>query len=210
MKIRRSLDSRDRDDSITPLALLFSSKQQKRRRKTGEDESYEYHCSLLPHLSKILTYDVSAEPGVLSRLSMPLADRQISIFQFSTYESDFTLVPEDRLQDAMDILKPLFTITSRSYTILRETSHSTTKQPPTTTYSDIDTPSSSLPLSSSPSSTASFSSFRGAKPNPPMSPPPRRHPFTVTSYRVYLTSIDKHLLKNITHTLLELLFFSKR
>jgi SpoU rRNA methylase family enzyme len=62
-----------------------------------------------------------AEPGVLSKLSSPLADQGISIFQFSTYESDFTLVPEDRLQDAIDVLRPLFMMTRRSYTILRET-----------------------------------------------------------------------------------------
>ena len=143
---------------------------------------------------------------------MPLADRHISIFQFSTYESDFTLVPEDRLHEAIDALKPLFTITSRSYTILRETGRSSTKQPPPTVVgSDIDDSQiSSLPLSSLSSSTSSFSPFRGAKPNPPISPPSHRHPFIVTSHRVYLTSIDKHLLKNITHTLLELLFFSKR
>ncbi len=42
--------------------------------------------------------------GVLASLVMPLASRQISIFSISTYDTDYMLVPSDRLEDAIDVL----------------------------------------------------------------------------------------------------------
>lgn len=43
--------------------------------------------------------------GVLASLAMPLASRQISIFSISTHDTDYLLVPADRLEDAIDVLR---------------------------------------------------------------------------------------------------------
>jgi uncharacterized protein len=42
--------------------------------------------------------------GIISGLTMPLAAKQISVFSISTHDTDYLLVPADRLEDAMDIL----------------------------------------------------------------------------------------------------------
>lgn len=43
--------------------------------------------------------------GVLASLVMPLASRQISIFSISTHDTDYMLVPSERLDDAVDVLR---------------------------------------------------------------------------------------------------------
>lgn len=43
--------------------------------------------------------------GVLAALVMPLARRQISIFSISTHDTDFMLVPAERLEDAVEVLR---------------------------------------------------------------------------------------------------------
>jgi len=48
--------------------------------------------------------------GVVHALSDPLAKAGISIFYMSTSETDFTLVPEERIYDAIDCLEEEFTI----------------------------------------------------------------------------------------------------
>lgn len=48
--------------------------------------------------------------GVVHALSDPLAKAGISIFNISTTESDFTLVPEERVYDAIDVLEERFQI----------------------------------------------------------------------------------------------------
>jgi len=48
--------------------------------------------------------------GVVHALSDPLAKAGISIFNMSTGDTDFTLVPEDRIYDAIDCLEEEFTI----------------------------------------------------------------------------------------------------
>jgi len=48
--------------------------------------------------------------GVVHALSDPLAKAGISIFNLSTAETDFTLVPEDKIYDAIDCLEGEFTI----------------------------------------------------------------------------------------------------
>jgi len=42
--------------------------------------------------------------GILSRISGILADADINIFAVSTYNTDYILVPEIMLQDALDVL----------------------------------------------------------------------------------------------------------
>lgn len=42
--------------------------------------------------------------GILSKLSSLLAENGISIFAVSTYNTDYILVKEDKLDDAMDVL----------------------------------------------------------------------------------------------------------
>lgn len=43
--------------------------------------------------------------GIISSLSLPLAAKQISIFSISTYDTDYMVVLEERLADAMDVLR---------------------------------------------------------------------------------------------------------
>jgi hypothetical protein len=47
---------------------------------------------------------------IIHTLAEPFAVNAISIFQLSTFSSDFTLVPEERLKDAIDCLKDKFHI----------------------------------------------------------------------------------------------------
>lgn len=44
-------------------------------------------------------------PGVISQLALPLASRQISIFSISTHDTDYILLQEDRLEDAIYVLQ---------------------------------------------------------------------------------------------------------
>ncbi|KAF9365191.1 GATS protein-like 3 [Mortierella sp. NVP85] len=63
---------------------------------------------------------VQIEPGecglaaeeMVSRVSKPLADINVSIMQISTYEADFTLMPECDLKRALECLSDMFTITN--------------------------------------------------------------------------------------------------
>jgi hypothetical protein len=43
--------------------------------------------------------------GVLAGIAGPLAEAGISIFAVSTFDTDYTLVPEDRLPEAVDALQ---------------------------------------------------------------------------------------------------------
>ncbi|GJJ76944.1 uncharacterized protein EMPS_09303 [Entomortierella parvispora] len=63
---------------------------------------------------------VQIEPGecglgtveVVSQVSRPLADINVSIMQISTYDADFTLVPECDLQRALECLSKIFNISN--------------------------------------------------------------------------------------------------
>ena len=43
--------------------------------------------------------------GVISTLAMPLAAKQIPVFSISTHDTDYMLVREDQLEDAIDVLR---------------------------------------------------------------------------------------------------------
>lgn len=44
-------------------------------------------------------------PGILAALSMPLASKQISIFSISTHDTDYMVLREQSLPDAIDVLE---------------------------------------------------------------------------------------------------------
>jgi hypothetical protein len=48
---------------------------------------------------------VFAMTGVLASLAVPLAEAAVSIFALSTYDSDYVLVPETRLSQALGALR---------------------------------------------------------------------------------------------------------
>ena len=50
----------------------------------------------------VLDHDVI---GVLAGIAGPLAEAGISIFSVSTFDTDYTLVPQDRLAEAIDALQ---------------------------------------------------------------------------------------------------------
>lgn len=43
--------------------------------------------------------------GIISALTMPLAAKQISVFSISTHDTDYLIVPDARLEDAIDVLR---------------------------------------------------------------------------------------------------------
>lgn len=43
--------------------------------------------------------------GILSKLVKPLADAEISCFALSTYDTDYVLVREAKVQEAIDVWK---------------------------------------------------------------------------------------------------------
>ena len=43
--------------------------------------------------------------GVISTLAVPLAAKQISVFSISIHDTDYMLVREDQLDDAVDVLR---------------------------------------------------------------------------------------------------------
>lgn len=43
--------------------------------------------------------------GVLAAIAVPLRDAAVSIFAISTYDTDYVLVPEARLDDAVSALR---------------------------------------------------------------------------------------------------------
>ena len=45
--------------------------------------------------------------GILAKIATILADRKIPIFAISTYNTDYVLVKEDRLEEAVTELKKL-------------------------------------------------------------------------------------------------------
>jgi len=42
--------------------------------------------------------------GIISGLTMPLAAKQISVFSISTHDTDYLVVPSNRLEDTIDVL----------------------------------------------------------------------------------------------------------
>lgn len=51
-------------------------------------------------------------PGIIATLSKPLADGKISIFNISTFQTNYILVEEKNLKKAIKILKKFCTITN--------------------------------------------------------------------------------------------------
>jgi hypothetical protein len=43
--------------------------------------------------------------GIISQLAVPLATKQIPVFSISTHDTDYMLVQEFQLEDAMDVLR---------------------------------------------------------------------------------------------------------
>jgi hypothetical protein len=43
--------------------------------------------------------------GIISQLAVPLAAKQIPIFSISTHDTDYMLVRESHIEDAMDVLR---------------------------------------------------------------------------------------------------------
>ncbi|KAG9070317.1 GATS protein-like 3 [Linnemannia hyalina] len=72
------------------------------------------------NVCKVIWRAVQIEPGesglgaeeVISQVSKPLADVNVSIMQISTYDADFTLLPECDLERALECLSSIFSITN--------------------------------------------------------------------------------------------------
>ncbi|KAF9122272.1 GATS protein-like 3 [Mortierella sp. 14UC] len=72
------------------------------------------------NVCRIIWRAVQIEPGesglgaeeVISQVSKPLADVNVSIMQISTYDADFTLLPECDLERALECLSSIFSITN--------------------------------------------------------------------------------------------------
>ncbi|KAF9137450.1 GATS protein-like 3 [Linnemannia schmuckeri] len=72
------------------------------------------------NVCRVIWRAVQIEPGesglgaeeVISQVSKPLADVNVSIMQISTYDADFTLLPECDLERALECLSSIFSITN--------------------------------------------------------------------------------------------------
>ncbi|KAG0374977.1 GATS protein-like 3 [Mortierella sp. AD032] len=72
------------------------------------------------NVCRVIWRAVQIEPGesglgaeeVISLVSKPLADVNVSIMQISTYDADFTLLPECDLERALECLSSIFSITN--------------------------------------------------------------------------------------------------
>jgi hypothetical protein len=82
--------------------------------RTGEEISIFCESEVIPdHLEKIdgwRAFRVAGQldfqlTGVISTLAVPLAAKQISVFSISTHDTDYMLVQEDQLEDAIDVLR---------------------------------------------------------------------------------------------------------
>jgi hypothetical protein len=69
---------------------------------TGPDVSATSGPYRAVKVDAVLDHDVI---GVLAGIASPLAEAGISIFAVSTYDTDYTLIPEDRLPEAIDALE---------------------------------------------------------------------------------------------------------
>ncbi len=55
----------------------------------------------------LLNFDLT---GILSSIIVPLGDNRISVFAISTYNTDYILVKQDKLEEAIEILKRSFEV----------------------------------------------------------------------------------------------------
>lgn len=77
--------------------------------------------------------------GIVHALATPLAQKNISIFNLSTYETDYVLVPENRIYDALEAIKGEFHILTEGVEELEKSF------PRSSNTSPVETPVASKP-----------------------------------------------------------------
>ncbi|KAG0054511.1 GATS protein-like 3 [Gryganskiella cystojenkinii] len=180
----------------------------------------ESHLSGFPagalNVCNVIWRAVQIEPGecgqgtveVVSQVSRPLADINVSIMQISTYDADFTLVPECDLQRALECLSKIFNISNNP---LEDVGLQ---------VSDLQSWDKSYPESP----TGAINSLQGALRERQSSQSDgsipdellkstvkARHPFNANyPHRLHITSMEQSLMDMLAIRLLESIFFDNR
>ena len=130
------------------------------------------------------------------KIAAPLAQAGISIFQVSTFASDFTLVAEDKLQQALDCLRPYFNLVSTSGfgVDIRDARQEFAAMEQRQVSESISLPNASPLLGTDTSVTA----------------PKQPHPFSFPiQQRLYICTLrDQHMLAHLLKPLLKQLFYA--
>eukprot|EP00160_Parvularia_atlantis_P000407 Unigene10335_Nuclearia_a/m.31567 Unigene10335_Nuclearia_a/g.31567 ORF Unigene10335_Nuclearia_a/g.31567 Unigene10335_Nuclearia_a/m.31567 type:complete len:335 (+) Unigene10335_Nuclearia_a:107-1111(+) len=140
--------------------------------------------------------------GIVSSLATPLAAHGISIFQLSTYDSDYALIEEPKLEAALAALKAELDV--NIVLLDRADDAERSDHDADAAASDGAGPRSirNAPESAVPSASGSLLST---------SPQQRKHrPFTVTRHQIYLASIDRDNLEQLSGVLTRLIFYTSK
>ncbi|KAF9080767.1 GATS protein-like 3 [Mortierella sp. GBA35] len=197
------------------------------------------------NVCRVIWRAIQIEPGesglgaeeVISLVSKPLADVNVSIMQISTYDADFTLLPECDLQRALECLSSIFTITNNPLedlglqaSDLKSWESSYPKSP-----TEINSLQDALLLETTPKERkASLTGDTTAGQEDPLELDPlmiealslndgpdknsasatstkARHPFNVDyPQRLHITSMEESLMDVLAIRLLESIFFDSR
>ncbi|KAG0200865.1 GATS protein-like 3 [Mortierella sp. GBA30] len=201
----------------------------------------ESHVSGFPdnalNVCNVVWRAVQIEPGecglgtedVVSQVSRPLADINVSIMQISTYDADFTLMPECDLKRALECLSSLFSISNnpledvglqasdlkswdKSYplsptevTSLQDALllDSVTRERRASSGGSVDGPDSSA--------MTSLSLDESSQSPKPAKQTKARHPFNANyPHRLHITSMEQSLMDMLAIRLLQSIFFDNR
>ena len=143
----------------------------------------------------------SAESGIVSSVAAPLADAGISIFQLSTYESDYCLVPEEKLTVAINCLKSAFKIQDVVLLDGNGTDEGRSNRNGSLT---------SRPAGDNGNGADLVSRNMGEVEHITDSSGHRRNGFSVAPYQLYLTSISKEYVDAVSAPLIKLIFYPEK
>jgi len=132
-----------------------------------------------------LTSNSDSHSSLVHSMSDPLARAGISIFYISTYETDYTLIPEEDIHEAIDCLRKSFPQLIIDQQELPTPSHKTSH-----VNEDF---ARSRPIS-----------FTKKDDNP------KKHKLTVCNDHLVLTSVQKHMLLTVGTYLIKFLFFPEK
>ena len=160
----------------------------------------------------ILPYsrDVSAESGIVSSVAAPLADAGISIFQLSTYASDYCLVPEEKLSAAIGCLRSAFKV--KDVVLLDGNGAASSNAGDDHNMFARHGAGRAPPMDDEDGSTSPDMTARnlGEIEHSTDSSGHRRNGFSVAPYQLFLTSIGREYIDAVTAQLLKLIFYPEK
>jgi hypothetical protein len=120
---------------------------------------------------------------LVTAMASPLAAAGVSIFNLSTYETDYVLVPESKLYDALDAMNKEFTILTEGLEDIEK---------------EVPRPNSPLTTSNNNTDTTITKSD---------SQEARKFKLTLPSHNLYLVGVRKEMVNQIGQNMLRMLLF---